>query len=154
MHSREDCREVAQDVFIKLWNKRTELDVDQSISGLIFTITRYLAIDRIRKEENNIRTLSISTAVGVSGQSLETEYLDEELYAVYRGIIEKLPEKRKYIFELSRDNHLSYKEIAQKLNISTKTVEAQIRLTLQQIRDDIKKYSDTLLISLIILFFC
>lgn len=153
LHSREDSREAAQDVFIKLWNKRSELDPEQSVSGLIFRITKCLAIDRIRKRENDLKTLNITTAYEVGGLSLEREYLDEELYSVYRTILEKLPQKRKLIFELSRDKNLSYKEIAFKLNISTKTVEAQVRLALQQIRKDIKKYSDTLFISLVILFF-
>lgn len=141
LHSQEDSREIAQDVFVKLWTKRYELDPNQSVSGLIFKITKFLAIDRIRKQESNIKTFSISAAFEVSDRSLETEYLAKELHSLYFGSLKKLPRKRRLIFHLSRNRDLSYKEIAEKLNISTKTVEAQIRLALQQIREDIGKYS-------------
>lgn len=141
LRSQEDSKEVAQDVFVKLWAKRYELDSSQSISGLIFRITKFLAIDRIRKQENELKMSNISMAFQVGGRSLEAEYLDAELNSVYLGSVEKLPNKRRLIFQLSRSKELSHKEISQKLNISTKTVEAQIRLALQQIREDIGKYS-------------
>ena len=151
LHSREDAREVAQDVFVKLWIKRRQLDSEQSISGLIYRITKFLCIDRIRKLEKTVKTATISTVVETAERSLEADYLSEELYSTYVTIIEKLPQKRKLIFELSRNKNLSHKEIAQKLNISPKTVEAQVRLALQQIRDGIKKYSTTV-ISMFVLF--
>lgn len=144
LHSREDAREVAQDVFMKLWAKRYELDVNQSVSGLIFRITKCLSIDRIRMQESAIKTSDIAGALDVEDRSLESDYLHEELRSVYVGSLQKLPRKRRMIFHLSRNRNLSYKEIARRLNISTKTVEAQIRLALQQIRQDISKYSAVL----------
>ena len=153
LHSREDAREIAQDVFVKLWNKRCELDPEQSISGLIFRIAKFLAIDKIRKEVRAIKTSSISEAFEVEEKSLEADYLTNELHSIYLGIVEKLPVKRKLIFQLSRNSRLSHIEIAQELNISIKTVEAQIRLALQQIREEITRYSGTIHISLITLFF-
>ena len=141
LRSREDAREVAQDVFIKLWTKRYELDPNQSVAGLIFRITKFLAIDRIRKQEHNIKTSAFSGSFEISDRSLETEYMGKELHSIYLGSIQKLPRKRRLIFQLSRNRNLPYKKISQRLKISTKTVEAQIRLALQQIREDIGKYA-------------
>lgn len=152
LHSKEDAREVAQDVFVKLWNKREYLDPAQSASGLIFRMTKFLSIDRIRKYQNAFPTIALSDASDIAEPSFETAYLYEELHSAYDKIIAKLPQKRRIIFQLSRNENLSYKEIAEKLNISTKTVEAQIRLALQQIREDINRYSEALVILLIVLF--
>lgn len=140
LYSEEDTRETAQDVFVKLWAKRYEIDPDQSISGLIFRITKCLCIDRIRMQAGNVKPSGISMAFEVAERSLEIEYLSKELHSVYQEIVNKLPEKRRLIFHLSRNEDLSHREIAQKLNISIKTVETQIRLGLQQIREDIRKY--------------
>jgi RNA polymerase sigma-70 factor (ECF subfamily) len=56
--------------------------------------------------------------------------------------IESLPEKRKQIFKLSRDEGLKYKEIAERLGLSVKTVEAQMGLALKQLREKLKDYKD------------
>ena len=151
LHSWEDAKEVTQDVFVKLWDKRAELNAEKSVSGFIFRITRFTSIDKLRKLNKQVDTLSISSAHNMVDRSMENELLDRELSSVYESIINKLPPKRKLIFQLSRDENLTYKEISEQLHISIKTVEAQIRLALQQIREDLKKYSSTLSMLLLIL---
>jgi len=146
LHSKEDATEVAQDVFVRLWNKREQLDTEQSVEGLVFRITKFIAIDRLRKQQHLPQTFGISSAIDMSERSLENKFLDEELFNIYEQVLGRLPEKRRRIFQLSRDEHLSYKEIALRLNISIKTVEAQIRLALQQIREDLGAYTNKITI--------
>ncbi|MDN5202178.1 RNA polymerase sigma-70 factor [Fulvivirgaceae bacterium BMA10] len=153
LRSEEDAREVAQDVFIKLWNMKEELEAEKPISGLIFKITKFTSIDLIRKQQANIRTIHLWETPLLGDCMPDSDLNGRELYAEYLKILSRLPEKRKRIFQMSRDENLSHKEIAAKLNISVKTVEAQIRLALQQIRKYLKDYSNTMMLALTTIFF-
>lgn len=153
LHSEEDACEVAQEVFIKLWNMREELDADKPTSGLIFKITKFTCIDLMRKRQAKVKTIHIGKMTLLGGYTLEEDLNGRELYAEYLRILDQLPEKRRQIFQMSRDENLSYKEIAAKLHISVKTVETQIRLALQQIRKYLKDYSNTMVVILTSLLF-
>ena len=153
LQSEEDAREVAQDVFIKLWNMREQLEPNKSISALIYKITKFTSIDLIRKQQSTVRTVHIGNAPLFGNATIDNDLNVRELYAEYLKILDRLPEKRRRIFQMSRDENLSYKEIAAKLQISVKTVEAQIRLALQQIRKYLKDYSNTMVLVFAIIFF-
>jgi RNA polymerase sigma-70 factor (family 1) len=151
VHCQEDAREIAQDVFMGLWAKKTFLDPNQSISGLIFRMTKCMSIDWLRKQANKSRHINISSIPEQGARTLEEEILGAELNNVYNEILEKLPPKRKLIFQLSRDKNMTYNEIARELGLSPKTVEAQIRLALKQIRTGITNYSSSLIVAIIFL---
>lgn len=153
LHSEEDAREVAQDVFIKLWHMRKQLEPNKSISGLIYKITKFTSIDLIRKQQSIVRTVHYGDAPLFEGCTIDNDLNGRELYAEYLKVLDRLPEKRRRIFQMSRDENLSHKEIAAKLQISIKTVEAQIRLALQQIRKYLRDYSNTMILALVINFF-
>ena len=72
-------------------------------------------------------------------------YIETELASKIEESITSLPEKRREIFRLSREEGLKYREIAKKLNISVKTVEAQISLAIKTLRDKLKDYSSLFL---------
>lgn len=153
LHSEEDAREVAQDVFIKLWNMRGQLEPNKPISGLMFKITKFTSIDLIRKQQSKVRTVHIEDAPLFGNCTIDNDLNGRELYTEYLRVLERLPEKRRRIFQMSRDENLSHKEIAEKLQISIKTVEAQIRLALQEIRKYLKDYSNTMVVALMVIFF-
>jgi RNA polymerase sigma-70 factor (ECF subfamily) len=81
----------------------------------------------------------------------EQHYIEVDLIKRIEKSIDSLPAKRQEIFRLSREQGLKYKEIADELNISIKTVEAQMGLALKHLRDDLKEFSNHL-ISLFLLF--
>ena len=136
LHNKDDACEVAQDVFIKIWDMRAGLDEHKSSSGLIFRIAKFKSIDYLRKAESRIvlRRMDNSNELFIDSNSFEHDLFAEELQDEYHKVVDRLPSKRRRIFQLSRDENLTYKQIAQKLDISPKTVEAQIRLALQQLR--------------------
>jgi len=140
LHNKDDACEVAQDVFMKIWDIRAGLDEHKSVSALIFRIAKFKSIDLLRKSESRIKlqTIDHSKNFLVDVGSADQNIFVEELKREYLSVINKLPPKRKLIFQMSRDQNLTYNEIAQKLNISPKTVEAQIRLALQQIKLDLE----------------
>lgn len=135
--SKEDAEEITQDVFLKLWEKHSSLDVDKSISSYLFTIAQHKIIDKYR--QYSVAESRIKKIIGVRRQQLDihaTEHLMDfnELNEIIHQLVEELPQGRKAVFKLSRENGLSYREIAGILKISEGTVEKQMSHALQTLR--------------------
>ena len=132
----EDAEEIVQEVFLILWKNHKQLDADQSLNSYLFTIT-YNAIRKFfRKQGREKKYLDIYLS-GYDEKDLNTlsdiEYKD--LTKQLDEIIQTFPERRKEIFQLSRNKQLSNQEIAEKLNISKKTVENNITESLKVLRE-------------------
>lgn len=123
-----DAEEIVQDVFVKLWESRHLLKEDESFKGFLFIITRNIVFSRNRKKVNeNLFKTSVLSAFGnesnYNSNSVEEEYCASQLAVFIDKLIGSLPEQQKRCFLLSREENLSYKEIAERLGISPKTVE-------------------------------
>ena len=143
----ESAEEIVQGFFVKLWEKRNELTIDTSVSSYFFRSIRNLCINYINhskiKNEHAQKVLQDNNR----NVSFDNYYREVNLAEKIEESINSLPEKRKQIFLLSREKGLKYREIAEKLNISIKTVEAQMGLAIKTLREKLKDYS-----SLFILF--
>lgn len=145
----EDTKDLVQEVFLKIWDKRNEMDKDKSFNGFLFTIAlnsirnffRKKISDRklINKWLEETESFSDSTKLSIEFRSLEK---------VVNSFVEQLPPKRRMVFELNRNEGLSNSDIAQKMNIQKKTVENHLNLALKYLRDKLQNYS-----LLVILFF-
>lgn len=149
LRSKEDAEEIAQDTLLKIWNYRKKLSKDIPINRLIFKIAKHLVIDKLRKKESQILYIQMQEDF-LFQNNPEEEILFKEIEARINNVIDQLPDKRKKIFLMSRYEQLTYKEIAANLNISPKTVEAQIRQALVFIKQAI---GETIFIIFIIIFF-
>lgn len=135
---KEDAEEVVQDVFVKLWNKRTTLDADKNLDVFLYVVAKNLVIDRIRKyvaTEKRLHLLyhaSQNSALQNSTEQLVNFY---ELKETLDRLIDTLPARRRMIFKLNREKGLSYKEIADVLNISQGTVEKQMSRAIHSLKD-------------------
>ena len=120
----------------KIWEKHETIDPEQNFDAYLFTIARNL----VYKETEN-RLLSEKLTESLQRQlsdvdSLMEERIDAESLREYiNSLIEELPPSRREIFRLSRHEHLSYREIAERLSISEKTVETQLSRALRFLRD-------------------
>jgi len=124
-----------QEVFVNVWEMRSELDETIQISRLLYKISKQKALNHIRKSLNErIYKDFVIQSYNDSDHSTEETIGFNELNGFIRGCIDELPERRKEIFLESMDAGLSYKEIAIKLNISENTVDSQIRNALNYIR--------------------
>lgn len=132
LKSKEEAEEVSQDVFVKFWNNRDKLDLDLSVDGLLFRIAKNLTLNKIRDTQKHKNSVEVSDSLIIGNQTME-DVLFKEMEATLRKAIEGLPPKRKHIFELSRFEGLSNKEISEKLGISVNTVEGQIRKAIKSI---------------------
>lgn len=133
----DDAREVVHQVFIKLWEKRAELDLSTSLKSYLFTAVnnRSLNVIRDRKKFSSEEMPERSGEWDVSAQ-IESLELEEKI----RSIIDSLPEKCRQIFEMNRFEGLKYAEIAGRLGISVKTVENQMSKALKILREQVTKY--------------
>lgn len=129
--SMEDAQEVVQDVFVKLWTSRYEINLNKNFESYLFTIAKHLIIDKFRKlvRDRAARKYQIYTLHPVN--TTENEVLYNDLQEKVKEIIDSLPEMRKLVFYMSRVKELSNKEIALELGISIRTVENHISIALK-----------------------
>ena len=133
--------DILQEVFVKIWQGRKRITNPDTFNSYIFTITRNLLLNELRRRLNNknlkekVRTLSVASEYSLLEQ---IEYQD--LKDKVDKVVDQLPERQKEIFVLSRTEGLSHKEIAEKLKISTKTVEYHITLAVRSLKDKLKGF--------------
>ncbi|MBI9033174.1 MAG: RNA polymerase sigma-70 factor [Bacteroidales bacterium] len=137
--SSELSEEIVQEVFVKLWEKRQDIVIRSSIKSYLFKSVHNFAINQYHQQKvrDNYKSTYEEPAMFDEVHEL---LIGQELEAGLQKAMRKLPEKRREIFELSRIQGLKYKEIADQLNISIKTVEGQISKALIQIRKSLKDY--------------
>jgi len=128
--SNEDlAKDLVQDLFFKLWQNRKNLDKNQSIKAYLYRSANNLAIDHYRKKKIFISDEIEETHFGNYKLDMSFEVESEILKE-----INKLPEMQRKVFLLSRFEELKYREIAEFLGISHKTVESHISKALAKLR--------------------
>lgn len=138
----EEAREVVQEVFIKIWNGRKNIELDDSLNSYLFKIAGNISIDKLRHKKVESRYVEIYKQVYLDSD-YSTPYeslLAQELNVSIASAMKKIPPRCKIIFDLSRAGGLTYGEIAKELNISIKTVEVQMSKALHILRCELKEY--------------
>ena len=135
LKSKEAAEENVQDVFMKVWLHRENLNPDQSFKAYIFTIARNQAFNTLNKAAND---LALKEAVFYESQKSH-EYGDYSIREadckkLRKQAMKQLPPKRKQIFKMSRKKGMSYEEISQELGISINTVRNQMSKALESMR--------------------
>lgn len=141
------AQDIVQDVFISLWDKIEETDMKFSLSSYLYTSVRNKILNLI--EHNKVRNnyLQSMTLFIPQGENLTDHRVrDRMLKEKIEQEVLLLPVKMKQVFEMSRKQNMSYKEIAETLNLSDKTVKKQINNALKILRFK--------LTSLLLLLFC
>jgi RNA polymerase sigma-70 factor (ECF subfamily) len=144
LRSGAEAEEMVQEVFSRVWERRHELDEQYAFSGFVFSITYRLALNQIRHRKYEKRLQAELGDTVEAGNETEDAIILADLQEFSRAAIERMPHKRKLIFEMVRNQHMSYKEVAGHLHISTKTVESQMTEALKFLRRFFSKNSITL----------
>lgn len=141
----EEARDIVQDVFVKFWNDCKKLDIQFSIRSYLFVAVKNKCFDVLRKKNRNIKVQEISNEYDIADGAFES-YILSELETLFNQSLNKLPERCREVFELSRLHGLKNREIAAKLNLSEKTVENQMTKALHILREELKDYLPLLIL--------
>lgn len=137
---REACMDICQEIFIWFWEHRTSVIFTSSVQGYLLAAVKYKMISYIRKGKVKENFVVISKNL-TDSYTIEESIEVKELQSIIGQFINALPEKCGEIFKMSRNEHLSNKEIASKLGISEKTVENQITIALRKLKGSLGQFS-------------
>jgi len=139
------AEELSMEVLARVWEKKTAITNHETFENYLFTAARNHLINHWQRKIDGLLSLEtlpagVGEAKGNAASSSYDPLLYKELENVYHNSLSELPPQRRLIFLLHRNERLSYKEIAQKLNISPRTVENQIGAALKQLRVAMLQY--------------
>lgn len=141
VNNTSDAEEIVQDIFVSIWQKRGSLLIEHSVKAYLYSAVKYRSINHLRSKYMKLsiditEELIENTETEIDGFS---ELSLSELNEIVEAEINRLPEKCRIIYLLSRNAGLTHKQIAQELEIAEKTVENQITIALKRILACIKK---------------
>lgn len=126
LNDQEEANDIIQDLFLTLWQKRSDLNFRTSLPSYLYSAVRNRIFDLITHQKVASKYLDSIKAFVEQGDYITDEQVrGNELSRIIEREIASLPPKMRKVFELSRAGELSYKEIGQQLNISDKTVKQQ-----------------------------
>ncbi len=132
--------DLAQEVFLRFWNKRHKIHITSSLSAYIRRMATNEALGYLRSRKTFEEESIILNDERQSGQNVEAQVLHTELEDHIKAAINELPPKCRAVFVLSRFEELTYQEIADRMEISVKTVENQMGRALRLLRAKLKSY--------------
>ncbi len=146
LEDKDEAKGVVQEAFVKLWEIRNELNADSNLRNFLFTLVKNNCLNILKrrqillKHHEKIRAIEMryqfESLSRMGDDFLEFKELKEKIDLAIRN----LPEHCRVVFEMSRFEELKNREIAEKLGIGQKTVEAHLTKALKILRKDLKDY--------------
>jgi len=143
VRSKDLAEEVVQEVFAAIWEMRDGLDANGHLKGLLYETGRNKALNYIKHQKIVSKYLSEAKKQNSHKPYSYEDNLDPDDHAFFqaaRNAIDNLPPKASRIYKLNQHEGLTYKEIAGYLGISVRTVESQMRRSLQILRECLSEY--------------
>ena len=138
-----NAEDIVSDVFIKILKRKNKLQEIERIDGYLFLMVKNQCLDFLKRKINQSNFQQIDEHPGhyfYGEGDLRKEIEGNELKAIINQCIESFPPRRKIVYRLIKENWLKYKEVAEILGISPKTVENHINFALKSLRAVIEKY--------------
>jgi RNA polymerase sigma-70 factor (family 1) len=146
----DETEDVVQQVFVSVWEKRTQLDIHTSIRALLYKAVHNACLNRIKHYKVRAVHAEEWKATQFAGTDDASELLQaDELNGRIQQAVETMPEQCARIFKMSRFEQLKYQEIADELGLSIKTVENQMGKALKIVREALKDYLPLFILLLI-----
>lgn len=138
--SRQSAEEIVSDVFINIWQKRSRLEHISNLKLYLYTATRNTALN-YRERENPAQTIDLAelpVELGMLPMNPEGLLITAEMKKMIHEAVNQLPNRCQLIFKLVKEDELKYREVAELLKISVKTVEAQMTIALRRIGEAVR----------------
>ena len=153
LKDKEQAEDIVQEVFLKCWDKREQIHLTGAFKSYLFTAVRNHCFNALKLNERKFwmeESMEDDDRISVNDtiDSIAAKGLDGKI----NRVIESLPDKCKLTFQLSRFEQMSYKEIAETMNVSVKTVENQMGKALSVLRASLAPYIKEMMIGLIAFF--
>ena len=131
------AEDVAEEVFVRLWERRETWGLEGSVLGLLFRIARNLSVDEHRQDD--IRERAATNSPAPLQIPTPADYVDgKELHATISAAVAKLPQRRREVFVLVRQHGLSYREAADALGVAPQTVANHLSMALAELRETLE----------------
>lgn len=136
LKSTDVADDVVQEVFVTVWHNREKINAHQSFSSYLYTITRHKALNELRggRATERIEEMEEGQSLLFSDDNSDTRVILREYEIILQRAINLLPEEKRLIYRMSREEGLTYKDIGECLGISHHTVQAHISSSVQFIR--------------------
>lgn len=126
------AEELAQDVFMRIWENREQMEAVGAFNSYIYRMAKNLALNYLRRKY--LEDSYLEEYEGEAELTIEGELYAREIELLEQLTVSRMPRKRKIIYEMSRKEGLTNDEIASRMGISKKTVENHLNLALKEIR--------------------
>ena len=137
---KDSCEDIVQSIFLKLWNDRKNIQIEISLKSYLLKAVRNSCLDEFRHIEIVRQYETEFGSSALDNYDAENYILYSDLYAHLSRALEKIPDLYKEAFVLNRFEGLKYREIAEKLNVSERTVEVRVSKTLDLLRKQLKDF--------------
>ncbi|KKB45690.1 RNA polymerase sigma-70 factor [Parabacteroides gordonii] len=143
LKSEEETNDIVQEIFIRVWESRVFINPDLSFSSFLYTMARNRVLNYFRDMDIDAKAKSIlAQNKPVEEDVIESDLIYTEYQNILKEAIEQLSPQRKKVFNMSRMDNLTHKEIAEQLGISVNTVQEHISESLRFIKTYFGKHSD------------
>ena len=128
----EEAKDVVQEVFTALWSRSDQTPIHPPLTAFLYTVTRNRILNRLKHFKIEAKYLAqVEQIIHHPSQLPDSKVREQDLKRLIEDGLKSLPPKMREVFELSRKQHKTHKEIAEQLNISDKTVKKQINNALR-----------------------
>ena len=128
-----DADDIVQDIFLRIWEDRPVVSQANSFNAYLFTMTRNVVYNKLKHDRVHDRYVGLESK-RTSQDEIEERIMTKDLLDQIKEEMERLTEQQRIIYELNRDEDMTYKQIAEKLGISPKTVQYHISNVLAKLK--------------------
>ena len=142
-----DTEDIVQSVFLDLWHDRSKLVIHTSFKAYLYKAVYFRCMNKIKHDK--VASKYSNTITNTESTAVTDTLIIQEIADKIKETIESLPEQCRKIFSMSRMDGLRYNEIAEKLNLSPKTIENQMGKALKTMRVALSEYIQIIVITIL-----